>query len=269
MSSKVAVITGASRGIGARVAEMLAAEGAAVVVNYKKNAELAEQIVAKLRTLGGDGVTVQADVENPDEVRRIFDVAAEKYGRLDYFVNNAAAAAFKRILDLKPNHLDRSYAMNLRPFVLGAQEAVKLMDRGGRIVALTSYGSLHAYPTYAALGSYKAAIESFIRYMAVEFAPYGINVNGVSGGLIESDSLHYFYERVPGQAPMQSVLVKIPLQRPGTVDEMAHAVMFLLGDKSSYITGQTLVVDGGLSVIAPPFWSETHAPLSLPERPHR
>ncbi|HEX7324938.1 MAG TPA: SDR family oxidoreductase [Rhodanobacteraceae bacterium] len=269
MSGKVAVITGASRGIGARVAEMLAAEGGSVIVNYKKNADLAEQVLARLRKLGGDGVSVQADVEDPAQIAHIFDVAADKYGRLDYFVNNAAASAFKRLMDLQARHLDRSYAMNLRPFVLGAQEAVKLMDRGGRIVALTSYGADHAYPTYAALGPYKAAIESLIRYMAVEFAGYGINVNGVNGGLIESDSLHYFYEKVPGQVPMQNVLDKIPLHRPGSVDEMANTVMFLLGDKSSYITGQTLVVDGGLSVVSPPFWSDTTAPLSLPERPHR
>jgi NAD(P)-dependent dehydrogenase (short-subunit alcohol dehydrogenase family) len=269
MTNKVAVITGASRGIGARVAQMLAAEGASIVVNYKKNADMAEQVVAKLRELGGDGVTVQADVENPEDIARIFDVANDKYGRVDYFVNNAAAAAFKRIMDLKPHHLDRSYAMNVRPFVIGAQEAVKLMDKGGRIVALTSYGSQRAYPTYAALGSYKSAIETMIRYMAIEFADYGINVNGVSGGLIESDSLHYFYEKVPGQAPMDSVLKKIPLKRPGTVDEMANTVMFLLGEKSSYITGQTLIVDGGLSVVSPPFWSDTSEPLALPERPTR
>src|SRR5699024_8005956 len=136
---------------------------------------------------------------NPEDIPRIFDTAAEKYGRIDYFVNNAAASAFKKIVDLKSHHLDRSYAMNVRPFVLGAQEAVKMMDDGGRIVAITSYGSTQAYPTYAALGSYKAAIESFIRYMAVEFAGYGINVNGVNGGLIDSDSLKYFYEKVEGQ----------------------------------------------------------------------
>lgn len=269
MTDTVAVVTGASRGIGARVAEMIAAEGGSVVVNYKQNAELAEKVVERLRERGGDGVAVQADVEDPDEVVRIFDVAADTYGRLDYFVNNAAASAFKRIVDLKPKHLDRSYAMNVRPFVIGAQEAVKLMDRGGRIVALTSYGSEHAYPTYATLGSYKAAIESFIRYMALEFADYGINVNGVSGGLIESDSLRFFYEKVPGQVPIEKVLEKIPLKKPGTIEDMANAVAFLLSDKANYITGQTLIVDGGLSVVSPPFWSDTSDPLSLPERPTR
>ncbi|MGH8112128.1 MAG: SDR family NAD(P)-dependent oxidoreductase, partial [Rhodanobacteraceae bacterium] len=114
MTGKVAIITGASRGIGARVAHMLAADGASVVVNYKKNADLAEQVVAGLREAGGDGIAVQGDVENAEEIVRIFDAAADTYGRVDYYINNAAASAFKRIMDLKAHHLDRSYALNVR-----------------------------------------------------------------------------------------------------------------------------------------------------------
>ncbi|NED78715.1 SDR family oxidoreductase, partial [Streptomyces sp. SID11233] len=163
-------------------------------------------------------------------------------------------------------HLDRSYAMNLRPFVLGAQEAVKLMDNGGRIVALSSYGSIRAYPTYATLGAMKAAIEAWVRYMAVEFAPYGINVNAVNGGLIDSDSLEYFYN-VKGMPDMQGVLDRIPAHRPGTVQEMADTIHFLLGEGSGYMTGQTLVVDGGLSVVAPPFFADAGPELQLPPRP--
>ena len=180
-AGKVALITGASRGIGRCLALKLAAQGGSVVVNYRKNAELAEEVVRQARALGGNAIAVQADVEQPEDIVRLFDAVAGEYGRLDYFVNNAAASAFKKIVDLKPHHLDRSYATNVRPFVLGAQEAVKLMDNGGRIVAVSSYGSLRGFATYAALGPNKAAIESFIRFMAVEFAGYGINVNGVNG----------------------------------------------------------------------------------------
>src|SRR5699024_7226353 len=98
---------------------------------------------------------------------------------------------------------------------------------------------------------------------------YGINVNGVNGGLIESDSLDYFYNKVPGMAPMQSVLDKIPMHRPGGMEDMANAIEFLLSDRSAYITGQTIVVDGGLTVAAPPYNHETTPPASLPERPTR
>lgn len=268
-SGKVAVITGSSRGIGRVLALKLAAAGASVVINYRTNADLADDVVAEAKRLGGKAIAVGADMEKPEEITSLFDAVAGEFGRLDYFVNNAAAAAFKKVIDLKPHHLDRSYAMNVRPFVLGAQEAVKLMDNGGSIVAVTSYGSIRAFPSYAALGSYKAAVESFMRYMAIEFAAYGITVNGVNGGLIDSDSLEYFYSSVPGMAPIQSVLDAIPLHRPGTVDDMANAIEFLLSERAAYITGQTIVVDGGLTVASPPFFHDTTEPLSIAPRPTR
>jgi enoyl-[acyl-carrier protein] reductase III len=260
-AGQVALITGASRGIGKTLALSLAAGGASVVINYKKNADLAEDVREQVERLGGQAITVAADMEDPADIDRLFDTAAEVYGRLDFFISNAAASSFKNIEDLGVHNLDRSYALNVRAFVLGAQRAVKLMDRGGRIVALSSYGSHRAYPTYANLGSAKAAVEAWVRYMAVEFAPRGINVNGVNGGLIESDSLDYFYG-VPGMAPIETVLSKIPKARPGTAQEVADAIAFLLSPASEYITGQTLVVDGGLSIIAPPFHGDLTPPLS-------
>ncbi|MEU5536029.1 SDR family oxidoreductase [Streptomyces sp. NPDC020362] len=262
------MITGASRGIGRALALTLGRRGNTVVVNYKKNADLAEKTVADIEEAGGRGLAVQADMETTDGVRALFDGVAQRCGRLDHFVSNAAASAFKNIVDLGPHHLDRSYAMNVRPFVLGAQEAVRLMDNGGRIVALSSYGSIRAYPTYATLGAMKAAIEAWVRYMAVEFAPYGINVNAVNGGLIHSDSLDYFYN-VEGMPDIGGVLDRIPARRRGTAQEMADTIAFLLGDGAGYITGQTLVVDGGLSVVAPPFFADAGEGLRLPPRPTR
>jgi enoyl-[acyl-carrier protein] reductase III len=260
---KVSLITGSSRGIGRALALTLAREGASIVVNYNRNAELADGTVDEIEALGSHAIAVQANVENVEEIDRLFDRVHAEFGRLDHFVSNAAASSFKKILDLNPNNLDRSFDLNVRAFVLGAQRAVKLMEHGGRIAVLSSYGSVRAYPTYANLGSNKAAIEAFVRYMAVEFAPRGINVNAINGGLIDTESCAYFYERVPGMAPMESVLAKVPKGRMGTVQEVADTIAFLLAPESEYITGQTIAVDGGLSVIAPPFYSDTTPPLTL------
>jgi enoyl-[acyl-carrier protein] reductase III len=249
---KVALITGASRGIGRAVARTLARDGASIVVNYKKNAQLADEARLEIEEAGGHAITVGADVEQPEEIDRLFDAADREFGRLDFFVSNAAASSFKSIGELRPHHLDRSYAMNVRAFVLGAQHAVSLMRDGGRIVAMSSYGSQRVYPAYANLGSAKAAIEAWVCYLAVEFAGAGVNVNAVSGGIIESDSSAFFYA-VPGMAPLSSVLPKVPKGRQGTTQEIADAVAFLLSPESEYITGQTLVVDGGLSIVSPPF----------------
>jgi NAD(P)-dependent dehydrogenase (short-subunit alcohol dehydrogenase family) len=260
-SPRITLITGSSRGIGRVLALKLAARGEHVVVNYKTNAELAEQVVREAREAGGGGIAVRADVEEPDDIDAMFEKVRTEYGRLDAFVSNAAASAFKPVAALKLHHLDRNWAMNVRSFVLGAQRAAQLMTGGGRIVAMTSYGSLRAFPTYASLGAAKAAVESYVKFMATEFGPRNITVNAVNGGLIDTDSLEYFYERVPGMAPMSTVIEKVPLGRPGTADDMASAVEFLLGPHSGYITGQTISVDGGLTVIAPPFWADTSGEL--------
>jgi enoyl-[acyl-carrier protein] reductase III len=265
-TGKVALITGASRGIGKTLALTLARDGASVVINYKKNADLADKTRQDVERLGGRAITVAADIEQPEDIDRLFEAARDAYGRLDYYICNAAASSFKNITDLKAHHLDRSYAMNVRAFVLGAQRALALMTDGGRIVALTSYGADHAYPTYANLGSAKAAIEAWVRYMAVEFAPRGVNVNAVNGGLIESDSLNYFYA-VPGMAPISTVLSKIPKRRPGTQQEVADTIAFLLSPAAEYITGQTINVDGGLSIVAPPFAADLAPPLAQPLPP--
>ncbi|GAB3802230.1 enoyl-[acyl-carrier-protein] reductase FabL [Humibacter antri] len=260
-SPRVTLITGSSRGIGRVLALKLAARGEHVVVNYKTNAELAEGVVREARAAGGGGIAVQANIEEPDDIDALFEKVRAEYGRLDGFVANAAASAFKPVAELKLHHLDRTWAMNVRSFVLGGQRASQLMTDGGRIVALTSYGSLRAFPTYASLGAAKAAVESYVKFMAAEFGPRDITVNAVNGGLIDTDSLEYFYQRVPGMAPMSSVIEKVPLGRPGTADDMASAVEFLLGAHAGYITGQVITVDGGLTVVAPPFWADTSGDL--------
>jgi len=259
---KIALITGASRGIGKALALRLAARGAIPVVNYKQNEQLAAEVLAEVERLGSSGLAIRADLQNLDEIEAMFDLIAERFGRLDFFVSNASASNFHHFMDLKPHHLERTYNLNVRAFVVGTQRAVRLMgEHGGRVVVLSSYGSIRSFPTYANLGAAKAALETWARYMAVELAPHGVNVNAVNGGIIETDSSSYFYAtgRVPS---LETVLPKIPKRRMGTAAEVADSVLFLLSPEAEYVTGTTVVVDGGLTAIAPPF----HADMAESER---
>ncbi len=253
---KVALITGASRGIGRALALRLAARGTKIIVNYKQNDELAREVVSEIERLGRGGMAVRADLESLEEIEAMFDQVQEHFGRLDFFVSNASASNFHHFMDLKPHHLERTFNLNVRAFVVGTQRAVRLMpEGGGRIVVLSSYGSIRSFPTYANLGSAKAAIETWARYMAVELAPRGVNVNAVNGGIIETDSSSYFYAtgRVPS---LDTVLPKIPKRRMGSAAEVAECVLFLLSPGAEYVTGTTLVVDGGLTSVAPPFHAD-------------
>ena len=249
---KIALITGASRGIGRALALSLAARGATPVINYRRNEAAARDTIAEIERLGATTLAIRADLESLEQTEAMFDQVQDRFGRLDFFVSNASASNFLPFMELKPHHLERTFNLNVRAFVIGTQRAARLMDAGGRIVVLSSYGSIRTFPTYANLGSAKAAAEMWARYMAVELAPMGINVNALTPGIIESDSSAYFYGtgRV---APLETVVPKIPKQRLGSVQEVADCVLFLLSPASEYVTGTTLVIDGGLTAAAPPF----------------
>ncbi|WP_348787028.1 SDR family oxidoreductase [Leifsonia sp. NPDC080035] len=248
-------MTGGSRGIGRRIAELLAGDGMDVVLTYRREAESADAVVEGIRRQGGSARAHRLELESEADIDRLFEDEFGDGERLDVLVASAAASAFRPLAELSTRNLERSWATNVRSFVLLAQRAAQRMPAGGRIVAVTSYGSHRAFPLYGAIGSDKAAVESWVRHLAGELGPAGITVNAVNGGLIDTDSLHHFYGQggVPG---LDVMIPRIPMARLGTPDDMAEAVRFLASPGAGYITGHTLVVDGGMTVVAPPFRSE-------------
>lgn len=249
--NKVALITGASRGIGRATALLLAERGADVVVHYRQGEAQAKEVVEQILAMGRRGITAQADIEQPEEIRRMFAEVADRFGVLDIFIANAASTAFRRMLDLKLHHLTRTYQVAVFSFVQAAQEAVKLMTgRRGKIVTVSSFPTLRYLPNYAALGSAKAALETLTRYLAVELAPLGITVNGVSPGLVESDSsriyAHGDFDRFERQ-----ILDSTPKGRIGTPEDIARVIAFLCSDDAEWIVGQTIMADGGMTIPSP------------------
>ena len=252
---KVALVTGSSRGIGRALALTLGHGGATVVVHYKRNRDAADAVVREVEAVGGQAWPHAADLEDGVALDHMFDQVQARYGRLDLFVANAAAAAFKPFGEYKAYHLDRTFSLNVKSFVLGAQRAAALMPRGGRILAITSYGSMRAFPTYGNLGSAKAAVEAWVRYMALDLATRGINVNALNAGVVDTESADYFYGQ-SGMPPVESVVARIPKGRKATPQEVANVAAFLLSAEAEYVTGATIVVDGGLTIAAPPFVDE-------------
>jgi enoyl-[acyl-carrier protein] reductase III len=248
--ARTALVTGGSRGIGRRVAETLAAEGMHVVLTYRRSADAAAEVVRGIESSGGTATAVRLELESADDIRALFD--SHLQDGPDVLVANAAASAFRAVADFSATNLERSWATNVRSFVLLAQAAVPVMRPGGSIVALSSYGSIRTFPGYGAIGADKAAIESWVRHMAAEFGALGIRVNAVNGGLIDTDSLEHYLQHA-GFEPIEESIAHIPLGRLGTADDMAAAVSWLAGAASGYVTGQVIVVDGGLTIVAPPY----------------
>lgn len=252
-SARFALVTGSSRGFGRAIAHRLAKDGFNVVVHCRKAMDRAEAVAEEIRALGRQAVAVAADLESADEIQRLFsEIDQFSGGRLDVFVGNAAATAFLPTLAMKPHHIERTFGLNVKGFVLCVQQAVSRMPRGGRIVAVSGYGSIRYLPGYAALGSAKAAVERWVAYLGVELAPRGIAVNAVNPGCAQTASANVYFSRA-GAESQQEVFRRTPMGRACQPEDVAGVVSFLCSPDAAFVCGQTLIVDGGLTLVAPPF----------------
>jgi enoyl-[acyl-carrier protein] reductase III len=245
LEGEIALVTGASRGIGRAIARRLAAAGCDVVVNYYLDHQAADAACAEVRALGRRAVAIQADVAKPESQDELFARLRDELGRLDVMVSNAASGVLEPLLESSVKHWRFCLETNAFALVLLAQRALDLMPPGGRIVALSSLGASRALPGYGLVGASKAALESLVRTLAVELGPRRIRVNAVSAGVVDTDALRAFAER---DALRAAFAARAPLGEALTADAVAAAVLLLCLPESAAITGSTVVVDGGYSI---------------------
>jgi enoyl-[acyl-carrier protein] reductase III len=249
LQGRVALITGSSRGIGRAIALELATRGADIVVNYLRKQSAAEEVVAEIRARGRQALAVKANVGDAAEIEAMFDRVQSEFGRCDILVGNAASGVIRSITQVEDKHWDWTLDINARSILRCARRAVPLMeDQGwGRIIGVTSFGSTRVFSEYGVIGISKAAIEALIRYLAVELAPKGITANAVSPGIVETDALKFF--PIDVEDTLQAAATRTPAQRVTTPEDVAKVVAFLCSDDAAMIIGQTIVVDGGWSLL--------------------
>ncbi|MFY9142594.1 enoyl-ACP reductase [Sulfuricurvum sp.] len=251
MQGKTLLISGGTRGIGKAIVYAFAAQGVNVAFTYNSNAEIADEIAKDVeKTYGVKCRGYALNILEPDEYKEVYAKFDEDFDRLDFFISNAiisgraVVGGFGPFMRLKPKGLNNIYIATVDAFVVGAQEAAKRMEKvgGGSIISMSSTGNLVYTPNYAGHGTNKAAVEAMVRYAAAELGEKGIRVNAVSGGPIDTDALKAFpnYEEVKSE-----VVKRSPLSRMGEADDLTGACLFLCGNGSSWLTGQTIVVDGG------------------------
>ncbi len=245
LTGKVALVTGASRGIGRAIARKLASAGCHVAVNYYNSHGEAESLCAEIRSLGQSACALHGNVASPESVDEVMDAFRKEFDRLDILVSNAATGVLKPAMEMTLKQWRWCMETNALALNLFAQRAIPLMPRGGRILALSSLGASHAIPGYGFVGASKAALESLVRTLAQELGPLGIRVNVVSAGPVDTDALKFFPNR---EELLNSFLQRAPARRGLTPDDVAGAVYLLCLPEADMVTGQTLIVDGGFSI---------------------
>ena len=247
LSNKVALVTGASRGIGRAIALALGASGARVIVNYRSGADEAAAVVAAINTAQGaeTALAVQADVADPAACERLLKTSLEHGGRLDILVNNAGITRDNLLLRMKDDEWDAVLTTNLRSVYQLTKAALRPMmkARGGRIIAISSVVGLTGNPGQANYAAAKAGLFGFIKSVAREMASRGITANAVAPGYIETDITSVLSDEIRATA-----LAAIPAGRLGQPEDVANLVVFLASEQAAYITGQTFAVDGGMTM---------------------
>lgn len=246
LTNKVAIVTGARRGIGRGIALMMAKAGAKVVVS-DLNLEECQKVVEEIKKIGSDGLAVKCDVTNEKEVEEMVLKTVEKFGKVDILVNNAGIAPFKPFLEITEEDWDKVLAVNLKGYYLCAQAAAKEMIKNGwgRIINIASVAMGQVgfgFPNLTHYCASKGGIVAFTEALALELTPKGINVNAISPGVIDTEMAKPVTENPEMR---ETILSRIPKGRVGRPEDIAAAVVFLASEEADYITGATLVVDGG------------------------
>jgi 3-oxoacyl-[acyl-carrier protein] reductase len=244
LSGKVAVVTGASKGIGAAIAKRLAAEGAAVVVNYSSSKTDGEKVAKEIISNDGQAIAVRANMSKPAEIEGLFQKSKKAFGRLDILVNNAGIYEFLPLDKLTEDHFHKHFNVNVLGLLLASQGAVQQFnDAGGSIINISSVVSTLAVPEAAVYSGTKGAVDAITRSLAAELGPRGIRVNAIRPGMVETEGT-----RSAGIAESEmrkQVEALTPLRRIGQPQDISGAAVFLASDDSAWITGETFVISGG------------------------
>jgi 3-oxoacyl-[acyl-carrier protein] reductase len=245
LAGKVAVVTGASKGIGADIAKHLAAEGADVVVNYSSSKEGADQVVDEIAKRGGKAIAVQGNVAKKAEVVRLFAAAKKAFGKIDILVNNAGVYEFSPLEEITEESFYKHFDVNVLGLLLATQEAVKQFDStGGVIINISSTATSITPPSTAVYTGTKGAVDAITRTLAKELGPRNIRVNAINPGMVETEGVRSAgFDKSEFRTQMES---QTPLGRIGQTQDVAPAAVFLASSDSAWITGETLRIAGGL-----------------------
>ena len=241
LEGKVAIITGSSRGIGRIIAEQLADLGAKVVINYSSNPEKAEEVMESVIQKGGKAIAVQADISKLSDIEDLFTKTIDKFGKVDILINNAGLMINKPLADIREVDFDKQFAVNAKGTFFACQQAMLHMENSGRIVNISTSVIGQMFPAYSVYAGTKGAVEQFTRQLAKEFGSKGITINAVAPGPVNTElfNIGKTEQQIEGMKKMNA------FGRLGEPEDIANVIEFLVSDKSKWITGQTIRVNGG------------------------